>query len=84
MAPSEFWLMTPAEAEIAVMYSIKSKLGLLDNASFAVYNAIGKALSGKKWEPVFSKTEQKHKQSDVRVSKENKSKELNYLRNLFN
>lgn len=76
--------MTPAEAEIAVRYNTKSRLGLLDNASFAVYNAIGKALGGKKWEPVFSKAEQKQRQVEIKINKEDKQKELNYLKELFN
>lgn len=76
--------MTPAEAEIAVKYSTKSKLSLLDNASFAVYNAIGKALGGKKWEPVFSKAEQKQRKAEQKINKEDKQKELNYLKELFN
>ncbi len=84
IAPSEFWLMTPAEAEIAVRFSSNSKLNLLDNASYAVYNAIGKALGGKKWEPVFSKAEQKHRQAETKISREDKQKELNYLKELFN
>lgn len=84
IAPSEFWLMTPAEAEIAVRFNNTSKLNLLDNASFAVYNAIGKALGGKKWEPVFSKAEQKQRQTETKISSEDKQKELNYLKELFN
>lgn len=76
--------MTPAEAEIAVKYSTKSRLNLLDNASFAVYNSIGKALGGKKWEPVFSKAEQKQRQTETKINKEDKQKELNYLKDLFN
>lgn len=76
--------MTPAEAEIAVRFNNKNKLSLLDNASFAVYNAIGKALGGKKWEPVFSKAEQKQRHAEQKISKEDKQNELNYLKDLFN
>lgn len=76
--------MTPAEAEIAVKYSNKTRVGLLDNASYAVYNAIGKALGGKKWEPIFSKAEQKQRQAGTKIDKEDKQKELNYLKDLFN
>lgn len=75
--------MTPAEAEVAVKYSNKSKLNILDNVSFAVYSSVGKALGGKKWEPVFSKAEQKQRQAETKMSKEDKQKELSYLKDLF-
>ena len=39
--------------------------------------------NGKKWEPVFSKAEQKQRQAETKMSKEDKQKELSYLKDLF-
>lgn len=76
--------MTPAEADVAVKYSNKVKLNLLDNVSYAVYNAVGSSLGGKKWEPVFNRAEQEKKKQETRVTKEQKKAELEYLKNIFN
>ncbi len=84
IAQSEFWLMTPAEINIASRYLYKSKMAHYDNISLAFYSAQAKAMSGKKFEPIFNKTEQKQKKAEQKISKEDKQKELNYLRGLFN
>lgn len=76
--------MTPAEADIAVKYRNKSRLSILDNVSFAIYSSIGKAIGGKKWEPIFVKSERKQKNTEIKMNKEDKQKELNYLKSLFN
>jgi len=76
--------MTPAEAEIAVHFDTKKQLSFLDNYSYAIYSSVGKALGGKKWEPVFSKAEQKNKQREQKIDKQDKQRELNYLKELFN
>ena len=55
-----------------------------DNISLAFYSAQAKAMSGKKFEPIFNKAEQKQRQSEQKISKEDKQKELNYLKDLFN
>lgn len=84
IAPSEFWLMTPAEMNIASRYLYKSRMAYYDNISLSFYSAHAKAMSGKKFEPIFNKTEQKQKKAEQKISKEDKQKELNYLRGLFN
>ncbi len=84
MAPSEFWLTTPAEINIASEYSYRNKMAHYDNISLAHYMAQAKAMSGKKWEPIFTKAEQKQEKAKTRVSKEQKAQELDYLKGLFN
>lgn len=84
IAPTEFWLMTPAEINIASRYLYKSKMAHYDNISLAFYSAQAKAMSGKKFEPIFNKAEQKQRQAETKITKEDKQKELNYLKDLFN
>ena len=83
ISPRDFWELTPQEASVITTYYTKHSQSLLDNVSLSVYTSVGKALGGKKWEPIFNRGETANTSKNL-ITKEAKEAELNYLKNLFN